>query len=78
MLAKLTSKNRITLPATVIRELSGVEYFDVHLREGEIVLRPVEVRAKGERLKAVRAKIKRLGLTESSVEEAVKWARRRR
>ena len=78
MLAKLTSKNQITLPSVVVRELPRTEYFGVRLKGGEIVLRPVEVRSKGESLKAIRAKIKRLGLTEASVEKAVRWARGRR
>ena len=78
MLAKLTSKNQITLPSAVVRELPRTEYFDVRFRGGEIILRPVEVRGRGETLRAIRAKIKRLGLTEASVEKAVRWARGRR
>lgn len=41
------------------------------------MLRPVVVSAPGEHLKAVRAKIKALGLTEKDVEDAIRWARRR-
>lgn len=78
MLAKKTSKNQITLPKSIVRQLPEAEYFDVSLREGEVVLRPVVVSAPGERLKAVRAKIRALGLTETAVEEAIRWARRRR
>lgn len=78
MLAKKTSKNQITLPKSIVRQLPEAEYFDVSLREGEVVLRPVVVSAPGERLKAVRAKIRALGLTEDAVEKAIHWARRRR
>ncbi len=78
MLAKKTSKNQITLPKAIVRQLPNVEYFEVSLRDGEVVLKPVEVTASGDRLKAVRAKIKALGLTEKDVEDAIRWARGRR
>lgn len=77
MLAKITSKNQITLPKAIVKQLPEVEYFEVSLRKGEVVLRPVEVSVPGERLKAVRAKIRALGLTEKSVEQAIRWARDR-
>lgn len=77
MLAKKTSKNQITLPKAIVKQLPDVEYFEVSLREGEVVLKPVVVSALTERLKAVRAKIRALGLTEKDVEGAIHWARRR-
>ena len=77
MLAKKTSKNQITLPKAIVQELPDVEYFEVSLREGEVVLKPVVVSAPGEQLKAVRAKIRALGLTEKEVEDAIRWARGR-
>ena len=58
MLAKKTSKNQITLPKAIVRQLPDVDYFEVSLREGEIVLRPAVVTNQAERLAAVRAKIK--------------------
>ncbi len=78
MLAKKTSKNQITLPKEIVRQLPDVEYFEVSLRDGDVVLKPVVVTAPGERLKAVRAKIRDLGLTEKDVEDAIRWARDRR
>ena len=78
MLAKKTSKNQITLPKAIVRQLPDVEYFEVSLREGEIVLRPAVVTNHVERLAAVRAKIKALGLNEKDIEDAIGWARRRR
>jgi hypothetical protein len=57
---------------------SAVDYFDVSIREGEVILKPVAVRALGEQLKAVRAKIKLLGLTDQTVAGAIHWARRGR
>ncbi|MDE2058986.1 MAG: AbrB/MazE/SpoVT family DNA-binding domain-containing protein [candidate division NC10 bacterium] len=77
MLAKKTSKNQITLPKAIVKQLPEVEYFEVSLRKGEVVLSPVEVNVPGEKLKAVRAKIRALGLTEKVVEQAIHWARSR-
>ena len=77
MLAKKTSKNQITLPKAIVHQLPDVEYFEVSLREGEVVLKPVVVSAPGEQLKTTRAKIKALGLTEKDVEDAIRWARGR-
>ena len=77
MLAKKTSRNRITLPKAIVRQLPEVEYFEITLRHGEVILRPVVVTAPAERLNAVRAKIKALKLTQKDVEDAIRWARRR-
>ena len=76
MLAKRTFKNQITIPKDVMEEVGEVEYFDVSYKEGQIVLKPVEVVGQGERLARVRQKIKALGLIESDIEKAVHWARR--
>jgi hypothetical protein len=78
MLAKKTSKNQITLPKAITRQLPQVDYFDVSIREGEVILKPVVVSALGDRLRAVRAKTKLLGLSERTVTDAIRWARRRR
>ncbi len=78
MLAKKTSKNQITLPKAVVQQIPDVEYFDVSVREGAVVLKPVLVSAPGDRLKLVREKVKALGLTEKDVEAAIRWARGRK
>ena len=78
MLAKLTTKNQITLPKAIVQHLPDDEYFDVSLRDGEVVLRPVVISAPVERLKAVREKIRGLVLTEKDVERAIRWGRSRR
>ena len=78
MLAKKTSKNQLTLPRAIVRQLPDADYFDVSLREGEVILRPVVISTPGEKLKAVREKIRHLGLAEKDVEGAIRWARRRR
>ena len=77
MLAKLTAKNQISLPRAIVSHFPGVEYFDVSLRDGEILLSPVVVARVAERLKEIRTKIKRLGLAERAVEEAIRWARKK-
>ncbi len=71
MLAKLTSKNQLTLPKAVISTFEGTEYFDVTEEDGRIVLTPVRVA----RADAVRRKLAEMGLSEVDVAEAVSWAR---
>ena len=72
MLAKLTSKNQLTLPKAVMNDFDGVEYFDVTNDNGRVVLTPVLLT----RPDAVRAKLTELGISEADVAEAVAWARR--
>lgn len=72
MLAKLTSKNRITLPKAVIADFPDSRYFDVTKENGKIVLTPVRLT----RADSVRAKLSELGITEADVAGAVAWARR--
>ncbi len=79
MLCKRTYKNQITIPKKVMEKFDGIEYFEARIREGSIVLEPVEVKPlEKSRLAAVRKKIAALGLTERDIEDAVAWARRRK
>ena len=78
MLAKKTSKNQITLPKRVIEKLPETDYFDISLRENEIILKPVKIMPAGSSLKAVREKIASLGLSELDIKKAVKWSRKER
>ncbi len=71
MLAKLTSKNRLTLPKAVTAAVEATDYFEVTAENGRIVLTPVRVNRADE----VRAKLAGLGLSESDVAEAITWAR---
>lgn len=73
MLAKLTAKNQITIPKKVIEQLPDVRYFDVELKDGKVVLKPLRVYDTD--LGHIRSKIKKLGLKPDCVAEAVKWAR---
>ncbi len=72
MLAKLTSKNQLTLPKAVIADFPDSRYFDVTKEKGRIVLTPVRLT----RADSVRAKLSELGITEADVAGAVAWARR--
>jgi hypothetical protein len=71
MLAKITSKNQLTLPKAVVSAVGAAEYFDVEVRQGQIVLTPVRI----QRGDAVRAKLAELGLGDADVAQAVQWAR---
>jgi bifunctional DNA-binding transcriptional regulator/antitoxin component of YhaV-PrlF toxin-antitoxin module len=73
MLAKLTAKNQITIPKKIIDQMPDVRYFDVALEEGSIVLKPLRIYDTD--LDRIRAKVKKIGLTEKSVAEAIQWAR---
>lgn len=71
MLAKITSKNQLTLPKSIVSEFGGTEYFDVRIENGRIILEPVRI----QRADAVRSKLVELGITEEDITDAVKWAR---
>ena len=71
MLAKMTSKNQLTLPRSVTDQLGATDYFDVEVRDGQIVLTPVRI----QRGDSVRAKLAALGLTDADISDAVTWAR---
>ena len=67
MLVKLTSKNQLTLPEAAIPDLGGVKYLEVTKENERIVLTPVRVI----RAAAVRAKLAKLGLSETDIADAV-------
>lgn len=71
MLARLTDQNRITLPLSVTQALGPVEYFEITVEGGQIILTPVKV----QRADAVREKLAELNITEQDVADAVAWAR---
>lgn len=73
MLAKITAKNQLTLPKSVVAAVGPAEYFDVETRNGAIVLTPVRI----QRGDAVRAKLAELDLQESDIAAAVVWARKK-
>jgi len=73
MLAKMTSKNQITIPKKIIEQLPGVEYFEVELKDGVVMLRPLRIYDTS--LDRIRAKVRKLRLDENTVKEAIEWAR---
>jgi hypothetical protein len=75
MLAKKTSKNQITLPKDIASAFPDAQYFDVQIEDNKILLRPVKITPVGSSLESVRAKMKKLGITEKEVAGAVQWAR---
>jgi bifunctional DNA-binding transcriptional regulator/antitoxin component of YhaV-PrlF toxin-antitoxin module len=72
MLAKLTSKNQLTLPKSITKAIGDSEYFDVKLEGGQIILTPVKI----QRADAVRSKLATLNLSEQDIADAVAWARK--
>jgi bifunctional DNA-binding transcriptional regulator/antitoxin component of YhaV-PrlF toxin-antitoxin module len=79
MLAKVTSKNQITLPKAVLSQIAPTDYYEVQAEDGRIVLTPVRVQKASEPNispgDAVRRKLEQLGITEQDIADAVKWAR---
>ena len=71
MLAKMTAKNQLTLPKAVTNAIGPTEYFEVEVRDGQIILTPVRI----QRADAVRAKLAELNLQEQDIDDAVTWAR---
>ena len=72
MLAKLTSKNQLTLPKSITQAIGPSEYFEIKVENGQIILTPVKI----QRANAVRAKFDALELTEQDITDAVTWARK--
>lgn len=74
MLAKISARNQITLPKRIAETVGPAEYFDVEVRDGQIVLTPVRI----QRADAVRTKLTELRISEDDVIDAVIGARRKR
>ena len=70
-LVKVSSKNQITLPRAVTQRLGDARYLQVSMRGRDVVLRPACVTVPGQALAAVRAKIRRLGLSEDIIPRAI-------
>jgi len=71
MLAKLTSKNQLTLPKQAVNALGHPSHFSVEVEDGRLVLIPVHPEAAA----AVRHKLAELGINASDIADAVAWAR---
>lgn len=73
MLAKITSKNQITIPKKIIEKMPGIKHFDIEFEDGVVIMKPIKFYDTN--LDQIRAKIKKLGLKEDSVAEAIKWVK---
>jgi bifunctional DNA-binding transcriptional regulator/antitoxin component of YhaV-PrlF toxin-antitoxin module len=73
MLAKITSKNQITIPKKIIEKIPDAKHFDIEFKNGVVILKPIKFYDTN--LDQIRAKIKKLGLKEESVAEAIQWAK---
>jgi bifunctional DNA-binding transcriptional regulator/antitoxin component of YhaV-PrlF toxin-antitoxin module len=71
MIAKLTTKNQLTLPKSITKEIGDTEYFDVKVENGQIILTPVKI----QQADAVRAKLAQLDLSTQDIADAVAWSR---
>jgi hypothetical protein len=74
ILAKLTSRNRLTLPRSLISAVGAADYFEVQVKDGQIILTPVRT----QRADAVRSKFEELALNEQDIADAAKWVRQSR
>ena len=74
MLAKLTSKNQLTLPIDLLRQLPLADYFEATVPDGAIVLRPVRV-VPAIDLERVRDAVAATDAKAEDVGRAVRWAR---
>ena len=73
MLAKLTSKNQLTLPKAVVEQVRA-DYYSVRTEGQSIVLTSVKLGG----LEAVQDKLATLGIVEADVARAVTWARKQK
>ena len=71
MLVKINFKNQLTLPKSLTQAVGAPDYFDVQVRDGQLILTPMPI----QRGDAVRAKLAELELTELDMAHAVTWAR---
>ncbi|MFC1776074.1 AbrB/MazE/SpoVT family DNA-binding domain-containing protein [Pseudomonadota bacterium] len=71
MLAKKSSKNQITLPKAIVASIGEVDYFDVTIRNGKIILEPVRTMQGDE----VRSRLESLGIRETDIDAAIEYAR---
>lgn len=74
MLAKLTSKNQLTLPKKAVEALGAVTHFDVEVEGDHLILTPARIGVAAD----VRRKLAEIGVTEADISDAVAWARKPR
>ncbi|KPJ91816.1 MAG: hypothetical protein AMJ55_10890 [Gammaproteobacteria bacterium SG8_15] len=72
MIVKKTLQNQVTLPSTMAKKYSHIEYFHIREDEGRIILVPLNHK----NIDDIRSKLAELCLTEEDINEAVDWARK--
>ncbi len=75
MIAKLTSKNQLTIPKKIIEKMPETKYFDIETDGNTIIMKPLTLYDTD--LDKIRKKMKTLGLSQNCVSEAISWARSR-
>jgi hypothetical protein len=70
-LAKLTSKNQITIPQRIIDQIPDAGYIKVELNDRMLVLRPLKIYSAS--LEEIRAMVENLDPDPGCVREAIKW-----
>ncbi len=75
-LAKLSSKNQITLPVEVLKGFPDIDYFKVGVENDSIVLKPLRAMEAPSPLEEARASFKAKGFNEDTIKAAVRWARK--
>lgn len=78
MLAKKTSKNQLTLPKSVAGKFKEFDYFGVSLKDNVIILKPVRFTPAESTLEGVRDKFEAIGIRDSDIKEAMRWARKKK
>jgi len=76
MPAKITSKNQITIPKKIMDQMPDIDYFDIEIKDGSIILKPLKTYETN--LAQIRDKMKKLGLKEDCIKKAIQWARSNR
>lgn len=77
MLAKKTTKNQLTLPKELVKSFPDINYFDIAVKDGKIILTPVKMKPLDMTLDGIRDKMKRLGITSDDIAASIKWARKK-
>jgi bifunctional DNA-binding transcriptional regulator/antitoxin component of YhaV-PrlF toxin-antitoxin module len=65
----------VKLPKAIVERIQKTDFFDIDVRDGEIVLRPLETVSRA--VTCLRQKMKRLEITEQDIDAGIRWARQR-
>lgn len=72
MLAKLTTRNQVTIPKSIIKIFADVKHFDIEEENGCIILKPIRINRADE----VRKKLEAMNISQQDVKDAIEWARK--